>query len=229
MDESIPEIRNELLDYSRSSTFKKNDDFKNHSRMLQLSLTFFLLFCAFYTCQNLATTVIDADGLGSFGFYTLAALYGTLIISSFSSTAFMNKVGLYKCLFIGSLCHFAFVFANIMPAVYADYPSLRSGFLSLTTIKVVLVVSAMLNGFGAGILWCSEGTYTSQCATERSKGYFFGLFWFFFMGSMVGGSLLGALILSQGFKQTWLYVTLAVMALTASLLFLLIRRPLPHQ
>jgi len=159
----------------------------------------------------------------------VAALYFGLVFSSFTSTATVNKIGLYRCLVIGSFFHFTFVLANIMPAVYLDYPETRSWFISIMTIKIVLVVAALLNGFGAGILWCSEGNYTSQCATERSKGYFFGLFWFIFQASQVGGSLIGAGILTAGFRQTWLYVILSALGLIASISLIFVRKPLPHK
>ena len=142
-----------------------------------------MLFSAFYTCQNLASTVLDDDGLGNFGFYTVSALYFGITISSITSTATVNKLGLYKCLILGSFFTFTFVLVNILPAVYNDYPSTRSWFVSKTTMRILLILSALGNGFGAGILWCAEGNYTSACATEQSKGYFFGLFWFIFMSS----------------------------------------------
>ena len=47
----------------------------------------------------------------------------------------------------------------------------------------MLVIFAVLNGFGAGILWCALGIYISEAATEKSKGYLFGIFWFFYMSS----------------------------------------------
>ena len=98
------------------------DHYKNRSRVLQISLSFFLLFVAFNTTQNIASVVLEEEGLGSFGFYTLATLYGSLSISALLSSALMKKIGLYRCLVIGSLFHFTFVLANSIPAIRNDYP-----------------------------------------------------------------------------------------------------------
>ena len=188
-----------------------------------------MLFSAFNTCQNLASVVLEEDGLGSFGFYTLAALYFSLAFAAFLSSALMEKIGLYKCLVIGSFFHFTFVLVNLLPALHKDYPGYQSWLVSLTFIKSMLIVSAVMNGFGAGILWCAFGNYISECATEATKGYFNGLFWFFFMGSQTTGSLIGAFLLGEGFKTTYLYVILASIAIIAVFSFLFVRKPLPHK
>lgn len=123
------------------------------------------------------------DGLGSFGFYTLATLYFSLAISAFLSAALVDKIGMYRCFVIGSFFHFTFVLVSILPAIHSDYPDYDSWIVSIPAIKGLLVIAAVFNGFGAAILWCALGTYISECATNKSKGYFFGLFWVFFMGS----------------------------------------------
>jgi MFS family permease len=89
------------------------------------------------------------------------------------------------------------------------------------------MAAAIFNGFGAGILWCAFGVYISECATPTTKGFYFGLFWFFYMMSMTVGSLIGAAMLGSGMNETYFYIILSAMALTASLSFLLVRKPLP--
>jgi hypothetical protein len=76
--------------------------------------------------------------------------------------------------------HTTFVAANILPAYKLDYPHEGSWLQSNLLIIIVLVLSAIFNGFGAAILWCSEGNYLSNCATVKTKGFYFGLFWFIF-------------------------------------------------
>jgi len=81
-----------------------------------------LLFASFNTCQNITSTVLADDNLGSFGYYTLATLYFSIVISAFLSSALVKKMGLYTCLVVGSLGSAAFVFASILPAYRYDYP-----------------------------------------------------------------------------------------------------------
>jgi len=81
------------------------------------------LFVSWNTCANLESTVLEDDGLGSFGFYTIASLYFSLTIFAFLSTAIVKKLGVYTTFVIGSLFHFTFVLINILPAVHADFPT----------------------------------------------------------------------------------------------------------
>jgi hypothetical protein len=48
-----------------------------------------------------------------------------------------------------------------------------------------LIFAAMLNGLGAGILWCALGEYISESATDKSKGHMNGLFWFWLSAKVV--------------------------------------------
>jgi len=187
-----------------------------------------LLFSAFNTCQNLTSTVLADDKLGSFGFYVLATLYLSLSVSAFLSSALLKKMGMYTCFFLGSLGHLSFVIASILPAYRYDFPG-RNNFLQATpTIIATLLIAAIFNGFGAGILWCALGNYISECATPSTKGLYFGVFWFFYMMSMTLGSILGAAILGTGMKETYFYLILSAIAFVASCTFLIVRKPLPQ-
>jgi len=86
----------------------------------------------------------------------------------------------------------------------------------------------MLNGLGAGILWCALGEYISESATDKSKGHMNGLFWFWFMGSQAVGPQIAAAILREGYKTTYMYATLALVGFIAWVSFFFIREPLPH-
>jgi MFS family permease len=113
----------------------------------------------------------------------LAALYFFLTISAFLSAAIVHKVGMYRCLVWGSLLTFVFTAVNILPALHGAYPNSHNILISVPFIEAMLMIAAILNGLGGGILWCSLGKYISACATEETKGYYFGVFWFFYMGS----------------------------------------------
>jgi len=91
-----------------------------------------------------------------------------------------------------------------------------------------LIIAAILNGFGAGILWCALGEYISESATDKSKGYMNGLFWFWYMGSQAVGPQIAATVLREGYKTTFMYATLALLGFISWLSFFFIRKPLPH-
>ena len=142
------------------------------------------------------------------------------------STALFKRLGTYKCLVIGGFGHFCFVLAQIFPAVRYDYPDSTSIVTNDGFIITLLIICAILNGFGASLIWVANGSYISQCATPKTKGFFYGFFWVVYMSSQVVGSVIGAVILKSGKGQTYFYVSLAILAALASLSFFLIRKPL---
>lgn len=142
------------------------------------------------------------------------------------STALVKKMGTYTCLIVGGFGHFCFVFAQIFPAIRYDYPDNDSVVTSDAFIKTMLIVCATINGFGASLIWVSNGSYISACATPKTKGFFYGFFWIVYMSSQVVGSLIGAAILKSGKGQTYFYVSLSILAALASLSFWFTRKPL---
>ena len=62
---------------------------------------------------------------------------------------------------------------------------------------MVLVLTAAINGAGAGIFWVSECNYISECACDENKGFFNSYFNGYFMsanifGNIIAGTLLGS-------------------------------------
>ena len=109
---------------------------------------------------------------------------------------FLKKIGINKCLVLGALGHFTFVFAQVLPAWRSEYfidtsdPNEEDAdnkvkvFLQKKGFVIVcLVISVIINGVGAAILWVAEGEYMSKCATEDTKGFYFGMFWSIYQAS----------------------------------------------
>ena len=174
----------------------------------------------------MASLVLEKDGMDNLGFYILAVLYFSIAVSSIMSTALLKKLGTYKCLIFGGFGHFCFVFAQIFPAIKYDHPDNDSFITSNGFITGLLIICALINGAGAALIWVSNGNYISECATPKTKGFFYGFFWIVYMMSQVVGSLIGAAILKSGKQQTFFYAALALLAACASLSFWFIRKPL---
>jgi MFS family permease len=82
----------------------------------------------------------------------------------------------------------------------------------------------MSNGFGQGISQPSSGTYISECATERTKGFFFAFYWAFYMGSQVFGNLIAAFVLGE-LDQKYFVLVMAVIGISASILLFFLKAP----
>ena len=102
------------------------------------------------------------------------------------SSAILKRWGIKRCLYIGGLGHFCLVFASILPSLkheeaVGDEMGFLWNFLNGKYGESVVIISvftaAILNGFGASILWTAQGEYVSRCGNIESKGFFFGYFW----------------------------------------------------
>ena len=160
------------------------------------------------------------------GYYILSLLYFSIAIGSLMSTAINKKLGRYKCLILGGFGHFTFVFASAFPAYKFDHPESKAWYTSSGFMCTLLIICAIINGFGAAIIWVAEGSYVASCAIPKTKGFFFGFFWVIYMSSQVVGSLIGATILENHESQTAMYVIMSILAFLASLAFVLTREPL---
>jgi len=93
----------------------------------------------------------------------LAALYLTFAISAFFASAIVNKVNkLQVTLFFGAMCYSFWIVCFILPSFFQEYKNDHdgsmdgaSGILSYGLIKFLLILTAVINGFGAGVLWVS--------------------------------------------------------------------------
>lgn len=73
----------------------------------------------------------------------------------------------------------------------------------------VILITAMVNGFGSAMLWIAEGNHLSECANDSNKGCFNSLFWIFLMSSGIVGNLLGAFVVTEVKSSTfWWLMTL---------------------
>lgn len=133
----------------------------------------------------------------------LAALYLTFAFSAFFASAIVNKVGKLKLtLFFGAMCYSFWIVCFILPSFFQEYKNEHGGrmdgapgILSFGLIKFLLIFTAVINGFGAGILWVSQGKFLTMCACKENIGFFNGYFWVFFMSSQVIGNIIAGTVL----------------------------------
>jgi hypothetical protein len=127
----------------------------------------------------------------------MATLYLVFSLSSFFSPFLVTLLGDQLSLFLSGLCYAFWILCFLPPALYPDHRDSSSFIFNRTFIEVLSLVSAGVNGVGAGVLWVAQGKYVGECANEQNKGVLFGYFWAFFMGSQVVGNLIAAVILGK--------------------------------
>lgn len=125
-------------------------------------------------------------------------------------------------MFIGGLCYFVRILFFLLPAYFKTES--HSWVTSPTTIAVLIIVTAMLNGFGAGILWVAQGEYLSLCATEETKGFYFSYFFVIFMVSQIIGNLVAGFVIRLSGQPTY-YWSMSGLSLLGCFVFLVLRAP----
>uniref|UniRef100_A0A182J1T0 UNC93-like protein n=1 Tax=Anopheles atroparvus TaxID=41427 RepID=A0A182J1T0_ANOAO len=155
-----------------------------------LGFAFMIHFTAFHGTSNLQSSLHND---GSLGAYTLASIYGSLIVSNLFLPVLVIRL-------LGCKWTIVVSFVAYMPYIAAQfYPSFGT-----------LIPSGLAVGFGGGPLWCAKCTYLSIIAeafsiatrrkvkTEFLIVKFFSLFFVFYQLAQVLGNLISFTVLSQG-------------------------------
>jgi len=79
-------------------------------------------------------------------------------------------------------------------------------------------------GLGSGLLWVAQGKFFSECARERSKGFFFGFFWALYMSTQVFGNLFAA-FLFKNFSLTSFYLIMLCSCCLSAVIFMMLSKP----
>jgi len=101
----------------------------------------------------LAATILEENGFGHLGFYSLGLLYCVFGITSFASMPFVRKLGAKWSLVLGALCYSFYVGSFILAAFRSQNKDSTSFILKKEFVSTVILIAACINGVGAGILW----------------------------------------------------------------------------
>eukprot|EP01126_Amoeba_proteus_P052228 TRINITY_DN6291_c0_g1_i2.p1 TRINITY_DN6291_c0_g1~~TRINITY_DN6291_c0_g1_i2.p1 ORF type:complete len:464 (+),score=69.34 TRINITY_DN6291_c0_g1_i2:129-1394(+) len=151
---------------------------------LHMTVSIFLLFISYSSVQNLQSSLIP----GNLGQWSLFSIYLSLCVTTlFFAGQFVAYFSAKWSIAIGGICYFTFILANLWP------------------MNATLIPTAIVLGFGGGILWAGQGTYltiaSGNYAEARGQdrrsmmGTFTGIFFAIFQVSQVIGNLISSFIL----------------------------------
>jgi len=154
---------------------------------LILSVSFFFIFFAYSTTQNLESSLIP----GKMGYWSLAALYASFCISSlFIASPIANMLPPRFALLVGGAAYIPLTAANLYPR------------------WATLIPAAVILGCGAGVLWTAQGSYLTAAASNYARsrnqepksamGLFTGIFFCIFQLTQVVGNLVAGCIFMFG-------------------------------
>ena len=128
----------------------------NICQVTLMAVCFLCLFTAFHTCQNFSSQVLKDDGFNNFGFMSVAVLYLFYGVFSLFSPAIVNKIGRMNiAMSIGAMCYSFWIVCFLLPSFYseADDKDKLPWILNRHLIVTMILVTAAINGIGAGVLW----------------------------------------------------------------------------
>lgn len=154
--------------------------------IVNLSISFFMIFFAYNTAQNYQTSL-----RGQTGYFSVGIIYVTFALSSLFSPSAVDSIGEKVSLMVGSFCYLPFVLSNAFPRPW------------------LLLSTAAINGIGAGFLWAAQGVAVMRCAGDKSRyGFFSGIFFSVYQCNQLAGNLFAAISLGA-IGEKWLFVALS--------------------
>lgn len=158
--------------------FSASGHYLNIDAVILITIAFFLMYTAYWTCQSIAPKIMSDLGYGSIGLVNLFVIYFTFAVTSFIAVPLIKKVG-YKNSMVGASFMYAlWAFGFVLPAYKYENAHLLdgSGIFSDAGIISISLMTAFLTGLGAGPLWVGATTYISDCASNDNKGLFNSIF-----------------------------------------------------
>ncbi|CAH0554817.1 unnamed protein product [Brassicogethes aeneus] len=160
--------------------------------VIVIGFAFMIHFTAFWGASNLQSSVNAEAALGTF---TLAAIYGSLILSNiFLPVMVIRWLGVKWTMALSFVTYMPFMIAQFYPKFYTMIPA------------------GLAVGFGGGPLWCAKCTYLTVIAEAYSQvtgigadiavTKFFGVFFMFYQFSQVWGNLISSAVLSSGVEES---------------------------
>ena len=178
-----------------------------------------------YSAQNVQTVLFNKDDYGQLGFYSNAVVYLGQGTGSIFCVFFTAKYGDSKSMAWSSLFALPFIISLLAPAYKSLFMNSDSAWLSSSFVYSLILFTSLLNGLGEGVAQPASGTYISDCAVESNKGFYYALFWAFYMGSQVFGNLIAAFVL-QNLDQRYYVVIMTGLSMIACFLFFLVKPPI---
>lgn len=160
--------------------------FTSRKNLILLCISFMLIFSSFRAIQNLQSSI---NSKGNIGLITMSVVYGSMFFTCLVAPIVINKLTAKWALTLSTFCYITWFAANFYPEFYT------------------LIPTAILAGFGQGILWTAEISYILKLAFDSARGKkelldqevfrFHGIFLACLQTTHIWGNLISSIILNQ--------------------------------
>eukprot|EP00730_Choanoeca_flexa_P013074 TRINITY_DN4940_c0_g1_i2.p1 TRINITY_DN4940_c0_g1~~TRINITY_DN4940_c0_g1_i2.p1 ORF type:complete len:425 (+),score=97.95 TRINITY_DN4940_c0_g1_i2:276-1550(+) len=168
--------------------------------IVAVSCAFVMLFLAYNSLQNYVTSLLP----GNLGNESLAVLYVSVCLFVFSAPHISARLGDKWTMVVGSLCYLVYM-GSVIHAV-----------------RWIVLLAAVVIGFGAAILWVAVGSYITKASAPDELGKNNGLFWGTFQLSGILGNLFAYFVFNHLNGSTSLFIALTAAGAVGVLILLFI-------
>lgn len=117
-----------------------------------LSLSFFVLFMAFFSAANSAAKALRDCGFSNLGFYSLAMLYLNFGLASLWTPKVLKRFHAKKTMVIASLFYALWIISLAMTSAALKSETI-SAYLSYNAVVIIVLTVAFVSGAGCSLLW----------------------------------------------------------------------------
>ncbi|CDW89596.1 major facilitator superfamily protein [Stylonychia lemnae] len=207
----------------------QKNHYANFGKAVYCSVGFLILYTALNPTQISYTQILTSNNYDQLGNFCLALSYLFYGIGCLVASYIVENLGLKFSLSIAALSDTIWIL-SIIPPAYSSQNDTNNGMIITNTgfVYTTQILIQIIQGICLGLKWVAGGKYISQCATEETRGFYFGIFWGIFMISMVLGSLIAAFI-SIHFNQTTFLFIMATIATLSIVVFSTLAEPIPQE
>jgi MFS family permease len=176
-------------------------DRSNIYNVIHLSLSFILIFLSFIVAQTFQTS----SNYAKHGAFAVGIIYIVFCLSNLALSSYITRLlGIRLTLIFSSLTYVLFIAANIKYNTWTLY------------------ISAVLVGFGAALLWTSQGAYVAisinkheqvnNLVPSSTKGSINGIFFGISSLYAVIGNLIASFLFHRKYDQWIIFTVMTVIA-----------------
>ena len=170
-------------------------------RLMKLAVGFLLLYTAYFSTANVLSLVLQQNGYGSLGFYSVGMVYISWGIGGIFSTTIVKRLGPKLSIFLGSFSNAVWIFSHIATIF------LRDQWIQPLVWALVFAAS-MFNGFFNGPMWVAAVRYVFDCAVSKDNyAYCLSVFWVFFVSSQIVGNSLASYVFFRWNQLSFFCIT----------------------
>lgn len=198
----------------------------NLFRVVYIALCFLVLFTAYISAQNLVAQIYTQLGYGSLGQICLFLVFGFMGTTSMVASHYKKKMSVKAGLMFGACCEMSLIFAGAF-TTFCDKYQIEGGLCQRSSIFAINCIGSIFVGIGAAFIWLSQAVYVNECADEKTRGLFNGVFWSIFQTAQIISGTLATLILGSADQFTF-YLVLLIFCAVSLVMFSFIKEPVSY-